>query len=138
MIESLLANIIENNFIIKILPFLILINIVAGTANAVKSKKFKFEALINYIKNGTMFFIFLLLLDLIYYGISQSDVGSMITSAIQTLRGVSWLSIFIYYISKIYKNFVSLGMPKLTKVETELKRNKEEDVTENQNFEGED
>ena len=122
MFEEIITQILANNFIIQFLPFIILIHIITGIIAAIRQKNFQFGEIANYMKNGTLFLIFLLLIDLIYYGFNQSDIGYIIISGIETLRGISWLAVVCYYASKIYQNFVIFGMPKLTSVENEFKR----------------
>lgn len=106
--------------IIGILPFLIIIHIAVGIWAAIKEKRFELKSLPDFMFKGLIFFGFLLILDITYTGFVDSDLGEIAISGVQTLRGIAWLAIVCYYVSKIYGNLIIIGMPRLNKVETEL------------------
>jgi hypothetical protein len=111
---------LTNNPVICLLPFIIIVHIILGICAAVKQKRFQVKNLPDFMIKGLVFYGFLLILDITYSSFTESDLGSVAITGVQTLRGIAWLAIVGYYIAKIYGNLVDLGMPRLKKVENEL------------------
>ncbi len=126
MLENIATQLLSNNFLIQVLPFVILVHVIVGSWAAILQKKFDLAEVANYMKTGALFLLFLLLVDFIYYGFVQSDIAYIVVTGVETLRGASWFAVVLYYGGKLYKNFRIIGMPKLNKVEEELERHMNE------------
>lgn len=107
--------------ILGIIPFLIVIHVIVGVLTAIKEKRFKMRKVSDFIFKGTMFFGFMLMLDVINNSSENGQFGAFVVAGIQTLRGVAWLAIVGYYLATIYGKLTRLGMPKLAIFENELK-----------------
>ncbi len=107
---------------IKVLPLVILFHVILGVLAAIKSKTFKFDKLISFMKMGTLIFVFLIMLDILYQSSLESNLGYIFITGTEGLRGASWISAMIYYVYNIYESFKKLGMPKLKNLEQELEQ----------------
>jgi hypothetical protein len=99
------------------------VHFLVGVAASIKARKFNVNEMPNFIVKAIMFTGWLILLDYINKMFISSSMGTVAITGITTLRGMSWLAVLAYYLFKIYRNAVYLGMPRIKQVEDNLNQN---------------
>jgi phage-related holin len=106
-----------------VLPIVIVVHFIIGVIASIKAKAFDIKKMPDFIVKALMFMGFVTLLDYIYKVFVANNMGAIAIAGLDTLRGLAWLAIIVYYVAKIYKNLVYLGMPKMKPVEDNLNQN---------------
>lgn len=106
-----------------VLMIVIGVHFLVGVAASIKARKFNVNEMPNFIVKAIMFTGWLILLDYINKMFISSSMGTVAITGITTLRGMSWLAVLAYYLFKIYRNAVYLGMPRIKQVEDNLNQN---------------